>query len=115
MATKPSCVGTRFPERAYWAFWTLVAIGLEAALAKEASENVQLGFSAATLPALGGAITGAWLTWGMVQRAASDYCGWDAHLDACVSGVVTRIERSFASLTDNIFPFTAMFDRVDVV
>ena len=36
-------------------------------------------------------------------------------LSACSSGVVERVVPSFGSATDELFPFTAMHDRVDVV
>ena len=36
-------------------------------------------------------------------------------LAACSSGVIERVVPSFGSATDELFPFTAMHDRIDVV
>lgn len=46
---------------------------------------------------------------------ALDRCVGAKGLRECVAGVVTEIVQDFTTWTDELFPFTAMHDRVDVV
>jgi hypothetical protein len=46
---------------------------------------------------------------------AIDRCTQGEGLPECVAGVVHAVEESFSSAWDEIFPFTAMHDRVDVI
>lgn len=46
---------------------------------------------------------------------AHDRCIQGEGNGVCIAGVVTHLENSFSSVGDELFPFTAMHDRVDVV
>jgi len=46
---------------------------------------------------------------------AIDRCTQGDGLAECVSGVVQTVQESFSSALDELFPFTAMHDRIDVV
>jgi len=80
-----------------------------------------------TLPIIGVTVAGAGLiALSAIAAAAAtfitvfafywDRCGSDPEgLQACSAGVINEIVESFDSASDELFPFTAMHDRVDVV
>jgi|GEM_PF-2498913 len=68
--------------------------------------------------ALGGAfsgIAGALAMLGLVSFYVINRCTSDKGLRECVAGVVHEIVQDFNDAVQEIFPFTAMHDRVDVV
>ena len=73
--------------------------------------------------AIGGAAAGGVIAAALVVIAiivvvglyALDRCVAGDGLRECIAGVVHEIVESFSGTLDNIFPFTAMHDRIDVV
>jgi hypothetical protein len=61
------------------------------------------------------AVAGALLTFGAVLLFYLDRCGSHDTAQGCSAGVVQGAVPSFNSTSDDLFPFTAMPDRLDVV
>lgn len=51
----------------------------------------------------------------VIGTYAGDRCVPVSGLPECIAGVITEIVESFNSVTDELLPFTAMHDRVDIV
>lgn len=69
-------------------------------------------------PLIGGAFAGAAgaiAVIGIVSTYWYDRCYPREGLQECVAGVVSEIKQSFSDVLENLLPFTAMHDRVDVV
>lgn len=82
-------------------------------IGKTAATGVAIGGGAAS-----GAISGAVAALVIIATVAVfafDRCLQGDGLRECVAGVVNEIVNSFSSALDEIFPFTAMHDRVDVI
>jgi hypothetical protein len=63
------------------------------------------------------AVAGAALTFGYVLASYWNHClrSFDRLEDQCSAGVINGVVDSFGSATDQLFPFTATHDRVDIV
>lgn len=98
------------------ALGTIIGLVAKAiATAGESGAWTFLGVSAASGIWVGAAV-GAALILIVVAVFYWKRCGEEpAGFDACSAGVVEEIAPSFGSAVDEIFPFTAMHDRVDIV
>ncbi len=81
--------------------------------AKVAGFIASLG-GAAGAGAISGAVAGLVMVV-LIGMYAIDRCTAGEGVPECVSGVVNAVQESFSSALDELFPFTAMHDRVDVV
>src|SRR4051794_32628111 len=79
---------------------------------------IMIGSVAVGSAAAGGAIAGAAAAIAVIVIIAVfafDRCLQGDGRPECVAGVVDVVEDSFSSASDEIFPFTAMHDRVDLI
>lgn len=96
----------------------LLAIGKALGAVSVAGGVISIGGVTIGTAAAGGALAGAAAAVAMIVIIglyALDRCVEGRGLAECIAGVVTGVVDSFDSALDELLPFTAMHDRVDVV
>jgi hypothetical protein len=96
----------------------LVTVGKVLGAISIVGDNIVIGgvtiFGAGAAGAIGGLVAAAAIVI-IVVLYANDRCNQGEGLLECVAGVVTEVVSSFSSGWDEVLPFSAMHDRVDLI
>lgn len=80
----------------------------------ETAGGIAAGLGAGSAGAIGGALAAIAIII-IIGVYIADRCISSEGLSECTAGVVTEIVQDFSEWTEELFPFTAMHDRVDIV